>query len=349
MKRVLILGIDGYIGYPLALHLLNNNYKVCGLDNMSRRLTVDSIGSQSATPIQKFMERSRFLQTFPNYIDQIACINMTDTRAVGRVLDEYKPDVIVHLAEQASAPWSMADINKSVETQMDNTIGTLILLWQMRQHCPDAHLVKIGSMGEYGTPDCNIPEGTIPSLCIANNKDSMIYKYDCPMSDLLFPRQPNSFYHLSKVHDTYNIKFACDTWGLTSTDIMQGVVFGVSTDDTVGELGLTRFDYDQYFGTVINRMCAQAVLNHPLTVYGEGNHLRSFLPLKDSIQCLRIAIDNPPEPGEYRTWNQFVNILSINEIATMIQNAAEILGREVQIKHLTNPRKAFISRLQSYY
>lgn len=337
-KRVLILGIDGYIGYPLALHLLNKNYEVCGLDNLTRRKFVSSVNSQSLTPIPEFSERAIFLRSHRNFIDSVATINLSDYYLVERVLKEYKPDVIVHLAEQPSAPWSMKGPTYSVDTQVNNVAGTLALLWAMRQSCPDAHLIKLGTMGEYGTPNCDIPEGMIPDNCICG---PMLEKDDrkCAMKGLPFPRTPGSFYHLSKVHDTYNIIFACNTWGLRSTDIMQGVVFGVSDTVTDDPLLMTRFDYDQYFGTVINRFCAQAIVEFPLTIYGTGKQKRGFLPLKDSIQCLTIAIDKPPKSGEYRTLNQFENIYSLNKLAEYVLSATSQLGlKEPGFNFIKNPR-----------
>lgn len=339
MKRVLICGIDGYIGWTLAVELLKSgNYLVCGIDNFSRRRL-----AQSLTPITEASTRERWLTNNDNYIDRIAGINLHNYYLLERVLDTYEPNVIVNLAEQPSAPWSMHSPRNALETQHDNVLGNLSLLWAMRSKCPDAHLVKLGTMGEYGQPNCDIPEGEIPNQpCswlkwIEDQNDSSIIKLKpkCPMSGLPFPRKPGSFYHLSKVHDTYNIKFACDTWGLRSTDIMQGVVFGLNEDQ---DQLITRFDYDEFFGTVINRFCVQALIEHPLTVYGEGGMIRSFLPLKDSIQCLRLAIDNPPEEGEYRTFNQFGSIHSIRALAHMVVKASKELSLEVQVDLIDNPR-----------
>lgn len=348
MSRVLILGIDGYIGYPLALHLLDNEYEVCGLDNLSRRTLVGLAHSKSLTPIPDFSVRSKFLRSYKNFIDSVATINLSDYYLLERVLREYKPDTIVHLAEQPSAPWSMKGPRQSIDTQVNNVAGTMALLWAMRKSCPNAHLIKLGTMGEYGTPPTDIPEGFIPSQPCAWVKNAeakaealppltLIPK--CPMSGLLFPRSPGSFYHLSKVHDTHNILFACNTWGLRSTDIMQGVVFGIGYEKTADPLRMTRFDYDEYFGTVINRFCAQAAIGHPLTVYGSGNQVRGFLPLKDSIQCLRIAIDYPPKIGEYRTFNQFENIYSIIQLAGYVEDAAEKLNMKIpDTSFIDNPR-----------
>jgi UDP-sulfoquinovose synthase len=226
-------------------------------------------------------------------------------------------------------------------TQYENVLSTLNILWAMHEVCPNAHLIKLGTMGEYGTPDCDIPEGFISEECLAGidyklTEMSGTTKVKCPMSGLPFPRSPGSFYHLSKVHDTHNIIFACRNWGLTSTDIMQGVVFGIT--DTEQQL-LTRLDYDEHFGTVINRFLAQSLINHPLTVYGSGQQTRGYLPLKDSIQCLNIAIDNPPPSGTYRTLNQFENIYSVNELANMVAKSARKAGFTPSIQHIPNPRK----------
>jgi len=341
MKTITILGIDGYIGWTLALDLLNKGYKVAGLDNFCRRDRVRSFGSDSLTPISDIKKRSEILESYPNFIDRIAVLDMTD-KPLFDFIEFVRPDVIIHLAEQPSAPWSMKSSDRSYATQRDNVLGTLNLLWAIKQHCPEAHLIKLGTMGEYGTPDCDIPEGRIPKygVGVSDIKNyCACYEegYDCPMQDLLFPRTAGSFYHLSKVHDTYNIEFACRNWGLSSTDIMQGVVFGLN--EPADPSLFTRFDYDEYFGTAINRFCAQALIEHPLTVYGKGNQTRGFLPLKDSIQCLNIAIENPPSLGEYRTFNQFENIYSINSLAEMVRSSAAELGLNVDITHISNPRK----------
>lgn len=335
--KIAILGIDGYIGWPLAIHLLNKGHEICGLDNYVRRQRVRNLNSMSLTPIAGLLDRDFYISELPTFHDKIANLDMKNYKSLSCFIDFHKPDAIVHLAEQPSAPWSMKSPEHASITQQDNILGTLNLLWAMKKHCPDAHLVKLGTMGEYGTPDCDIPEGVIPEECLWEDNKSL----SCPMKGLLFPRTANSFYHLSKVHDTYNINFACRTWGLTSTDIMQGVIFGLMGTDN--DFKITRFDYDEYFGTVINRFCAQAISDHPLTVYGKGNQTRGFLPLKDSIQCLTLAIEQPPEKGEYRTLNQFENIYSINSLAETVYECAINLGlrpssRNIAIQYLDNPR-----------
>jgi len=338
--RVLILGIDGYIGWPLALHLLDKGHQVAGLDSYVRRQRVRAIGSDSLTPIATRTDREIILRQSNLFIDRIANTTLDISQDIlNAILREIKPDAIVHLAEQPSAPWSMIGAAGAVRTQQQNVIGTLRLLWAMKEVCPDAHLVKLGSMGEYGTPECNIPEGEIPGQCIGE----LDFDRHCHMKGLPFPKSPGSFYHLSKVHDTHNIIFACKNWGLTSTDIMQGVVFGLNTYDyrtaqLPNEPTVTRFDYDEYFGTAVNRFCTQAIIGHPLTVYGEGNQTRGFLPLKDSLQCITIALEKPPEKGEYRTLNQFENVYTINRLARMVCQVSIGLGLKAEIKHIDNPR-----------
>jgi UDP-sulfoquinovose synthase len=330
--KILILGGDGYIGWALTNDLLYKGHEVALVDNISRRRRVEECGSDSAVPIESESERKDALSNGfkDHFIDWINMSLGEDSPGyISSVLKAIKPEAIIHLAEMPSAPWSMMGVQAAGITQTENVIGTLHLLWAMKEFCPEAHLIKLGTMGEYGTPESDIPEGRIPPLC--DNIDLPVgCKAACPLGGLLFPRTPGSFYHLSKVMDSFNIEFACRTWGLTSTDIMQGVVFGNEFN--------TRFDYDECFGTVINRFCAQAVIQHPLTVYGSGNQIRGFLPLLDSLQCINLILNNPPHEGEYRTVNQFENIYKLNDLADMVATAARDFGFPVGITHLPNPR-----------
>lgn len=351
IMKVLVCGFDGYIGFALTQHLLEKGYQVYGIDNYSRRERVRQVGSNSLIPLLDYADRvtklSKKYKGKFNYSGKLT-LGINSPVYLKHALANIKPDAIYHLAEQPSAPYSMADPLKSSNTQLENVLGTLHLLWAMRAECPEAHLIKIGTMGEYGTPNCDIPEGVIPDDClggfstryIPSNYPTTAIPPDplqCPMSGLLFPRTPGSFYHASKVMDTINIEFACRNWNLHSTDIMQGVVFGLN--ETNDDELLTRFDYDECFGTAINRFCVQSLITHPLTVYGQGDQTRGFLPLKDSIQCLTIALENPPGQGEYRTFNQFENIYSINDLATMVNDVARNMGICSKIKSIPNPRK----------
>lgn len=313
--KILILGIDGYIGWPLANHLLKRGHEVIGIDNSSRRNRAED----SVIPIDSVDKRDKVIRIRQINLDYI------DIEQIPIA------DVIIHLGQMPSAPWSMRSSYNAITTQVGNIIGNLKVLWAMKYIMPEAHLIKLGSMGEYGTPECEIPEGLVPRHCIGSN---VIHIDDgCPMKDLQFPRQPGSFYHLSKVFDTYNIDFACRIWDLKATDIMQGIVFGTQAHGVY-----SRFDYDEYFGTVINRFCAQAVAGIPLTIYGDGGQIRGFLPLEDSIDCLTIAVDNPPEKGEYRVFNQFAKTYPIMNLARIVFEVASEMGLDPSIQHLKNPR-----------
>ena len=221
----------------------------------------------------------------------------------------------------------MIDREHAVITQVNNVVGTLNLLYAMRQDFPDCHLVKLGTMGEYGTPNIDIEEGYI-TIEHNGRKDTLPY-----------PKQPGSFYHLSKVHDSHNIHFACRVWGLRATDLNQGVVYGVLTEETgMDELLINRLDYDGVFGTALNRFCIQAAIGHPLTVYGKGGQTRGFLDIRDTVRCVEIAIANPAEAGQFRVFNQFTELFSVGDLAVMVKNAGTAMGLDVDINHLDNPR-----------
>ena len=240
---------------------------------------------------------------------------------------DFKPEAVVHFAEQRTAPYSMIDREHAVFTMDNNVIGTLNVLYAIKDFCPNCHLVKLGTMGEYGTPNIDIEEGFI-EIDYKGRKDRLPY-----------PKQPSSFYHLSKVHDSHNIMFACKTWGLRATDLNQGVVYGVETQETKIDPRLaTRFDYDQIYGTVLNRFCAQAVIGYPLTVYGQGGQTRGYINIQDTMSCIDIAIMNPANQGEFRVFNQFVETFSVNHLAQIVERCVEKLGLKVQINHLSNPR-----------
>jgi UDP-sulfoquinovose synthase len=253
--------------------------------------------------------------------------DLTDWSVVERVFREFGPEAIVHYGEMPSAPYSMIDREHAVFTQTNNVVNTLNVLYAMAEITPDAHLVKLGTMGEYGTPNIDIEEGYLE---VEHNGRS---------DTLPFPKFPGSMYHLSKVHDSHNIHFACRIWGLRATDLNQGVVYGIDTEESVADERLiTRFDYDEYFGTVLNRFCLQAVIGHPLTVYGEGGQTRGFLNIRDTLQCVELAVTNPPELGEYRVFNQFTEQFSVAELAELVQRSAAELGYEVEVRSYPNPR-----------
>jgi len=320
------LGFDGYIGWPLGLDQLAKGNEVCGIDNFSRRKNVEEMGSWSATPILPMSERLENLKKI--YDDKINFFegDLLDSNFIDGVIKKFDPDAIVHLAEQPSAPFSMIDQEHTVYTQKNNVIGTLNVIHAMKKFSPKAHLVKLGTLGEYGTPDIDIAEGFF-EIEFRGKKTTMPY-----------PRQAGSWYHWSKVHDSNNIMFSCKLWGLRSTDIMQGVVYGTRTNENMDTKNLTRFDFDEAFGTAINRYCAQAVIGHPLTVYGKGLQTRGFLALVDSIQCISLLLDNPAEFGEYRVINQFDKSYNVSQLAEIVQKIGNKKGLDVKIKQFDNPR-----------
>ena len=320
--KILICGIEGYIGWPLALRLISMNHSVYGIDNASRSNMVRVIGGESLTPIPGRIGRIEQLDTY--YINEN--LHLDPDRWLPSVR-AFEPECIVHLAEQPSAPWSMRGHKSCRFTHMNNVFSTLNLLWYIINYNPSCHLVKLGTMGEYGTPPIDIPEGFFE------------IEYKGRQARLPFPKQPNSWYHLTKVHDTNNILFACRNYSVRATDIMQGIVFGVRTPEMKEDNLLTRFDYDQYFGTAINRFCVQAISRKPLTVYGKGGQTRGFIPLNDSVECLTLAIENPPSRGEYRVFNQFTETYSVRELADRIAFQATNLGLNTTINHISNPRK----------
>jgi len=325
--RILVLGADGYIGFPLSMRLAALGFDVVGVDKFLRRKWVAEIGSHSATPIRPMPERLRvFEQTFGRKI----CFEYGDLRKydfVDYVLHKYEPETIVHLGEQASAPFSMMDVDHAVLTQTNNLVGTLNILHAMKKYVPHCHLVKLGSMGEYGLPNIDIPEGFFET------------EYRGRRDTLLFPRQAfTDWYHWSKVHDSGNVMLACQIWELRSTDIMQGVVYGTRTDEMLNSYLLTRFDFDAIFGTVLNRFCAQAVLGHGLTLYGSGGQKRPIIALRDAIQCLVLAIENPPDKSEYRVFNQFDEVYTIIGMAEKVKKIANNLGLNTEIEFCDGSR-----------
>jgi len=325
--RVLVLGGDGYLGWPTAMRFSARGHEVSVVDNFSRRRWHEQQGTSSLTPIRTLEERIEAWREVSGSPIRSYVGAIEDGDFLTDVVIETGPEAIVHYGEQASAPYSMANREQAVETQFTNVIGTLNLLFAIRDHVPDAHLVKLGTMGEYGTPNIDIEEGFI-EIEHKGRKDT-----------LPFPKMPGSLYHLSKVHDSHNIQFACRIWGLRSTDLNQGVVYGIETDETAQDERLsTRFDYDEVFGTVLNRFCVQSVIGHPLTVYGKGGQTRGFLNIRDTLQCVELAVENPADAGEYRVFNQLTEMCSVGQLAELVQRAGAELGHEVEIEHLDNPR-----------
>ncbi len=325
--NVLVLGGDGYCGWATALYLSSKGHEVSIVDNFLRRQWDHELGAQTLTPIRPLAERVRAWQQLTGKSIQVMVGDVTDYDFLASAMETSQPHAVVHFAEQRSAPYSMIDRKHAVSTQVNNVVGTMNLLFAIRELRPDCHLIKLGTMGEYGTPNIDIEEGY---LTIEHNG----------RKDLLpFPKQPPSFYHLSKVHDSHNIMFACKIWDLRATDLNQGVVYGTVTPEVeMDEALINRFDYDEVFGTVLNRFCAQAAIGHPLTVYGKGGQTRGFLDLRDTVRCIELACLHPAAPGECRVFNQFTEQFSVLELAHMVQAAAKKWGLNVEIDRIPTPR-----------
>ncbi len=325
--KTLILGIDGYLGWELAKYLSSKGHEIFGFDDESRRSRVDEVGGTSAIPIYTMGER---LIAWNGYTsDKIRYEHGNTVHhpwKLDMIMKMFNPDTIVHLAEIPSAPYSMISREHCLETMQNNVLGTINVLYAMKEFAPDAHLLKLGTMGEYGTPDLDIPEGFFQ------------VDYRGRVDTLPFPKQAGSWYHWTKVHDSNNIMWACKLWDLRSTDIMQGVVYGTRIGLVTDPKLRTRFDFDDVWGTAINRFCAQAVMGIPLTTYGSGGQIRGFIDIEDSIKCMTLAIENPPSNGNYRVLNQFDETYDIHTLAEKVVDAARNYDLDVEIKSATNPR-----------
>jgi UDP-sulfoquinovose synthase len=334
--RILILGGDGYLGWPTAMYFSARGHQVHVVDNYLRRRAHQEAGTDSLTPIgENLPARVEAWRQVTGYRMAVTEGDLADWPVVERLFREFQPEGVIHYGEMPSAPYSMISREHAVFTQYNNVINTLNVLFAMRDLTPEAHLVKLGTMGEYGTPNIDIEEGYID------------IRHNGRTDRLPFPKLPGSYYHASKVHDSVNIHLACSIWGLRATDLNQGVVYGIETEETrLDPRFATRFDYDEVFGTVLNRFCLQAVIGHPLTVYGEGGQTRGYLNILDTLQCVELAVMNPPEEAEFRVFNQFTEQFAINELADLVQRAGHEYGIDVRVDHIDNPR---VEAEQHYY
>lgn len=333
--RILVLGGDGYLGWPQALYLSSRGHDVHVVDSLVRRRFDVEHGIDSLVPIACLHRRVARWRELAGRDIGFDVADLTDHAALSRVFTAFRPEAVAHFGEQRSAPFSMIDREHAVFTQVNNVVGTLNVLYCMAEHSPEAHLVKLGTMGEYGTPNIVIEEGFLQ----VSHKGR---------TDLLpFPKQPGSFYHLSKVHDSHNIMFCCRIWGLRSTDLNQGIVYGAATEQTIADSELaTRYDYDHVYGTALNRFCVQAVLGHAVSVYGQGGQTRGYIDIRDTMRCVELAMLNPPARGEYRVFNQITEQFTLTEIADKVIGVAHTMGLPAKVEHLPNPR---IEAEQHYY
>jgi UDP-sulfoquinovose synthase len=325
--KVLVIGGDGYCGWATSLYLSSRGHDVAIADSLVRREWDRELGLDSLVPIASTRRRIDEWHRLTGRTIAFASIDVTDYEALCATIASIAPDAVVHFGQQRSAPFSMIDRDHAVRTHINNTVGNMNLLWALREHAPDAHLVKLGTMGEYGTPNIDVEEGFIT------------IEHNGRTDTLPFPKQPGSFYHLTKVSDSDQIAFACRAWSLRATDLNQGIVYGTRTEQTTMSPALAnRYDYDHIFGTVINRFCVQAALGHALTVYGSGGQTRSFLDIRDTVRCVEIALTHPARSGEYRVFNQFTETFSVEELAERVARVSRSAGIACEIAHLDNPR-----------
>ena len=296
-------------------------HEVHAMDNYLRRRAHQEAGTDTLTPIgENLPGRAEAWRQVTGYRIGVTEGDLTDWPIVEKLFADVEPEAIIHYGEMPSAPYSFISREHAVYTQYNNVIGTLNVLWAMRDYLPDAHMVKLGTMGEYGTPNIDIEEGFIQ------------IRHNGREDRLPFPKMPGSWYHASKVHDSTNIQLACRIWGLRATDLNQGVVYGIETEEsTLDQRLATRFDYDEVFGTALNRFCLQAVIGHPLTAYGKGGQTRGYLNIVHTMQCVELATLNPAGPGEYRVFNQFTEQFAVNELADLVQRAGEEYGLDVKV------------------
>lgn len=333
--KILIAGGDGFCGWPTALYFSERGHEVAILDNMIRREWDVELGTQSLTPIASIEERISAWKEITGKTITLFRGDLQDYEFVHESFKAFEPEAIVHYGEQRSAPYSMIDREHAVFTQVNNVVGNLNVLFAMKELVPDCHLIKLGTMGEYGTPNIDIEEGYIR------------IEHKGRVDVLPYPKQPFSFYHLSKVHDSHNIMFACKSWGIRATDLNQGVVYGLWTEETKRDERLyNRIDYDGVFGTALNRFCIQAAIGYNLTVYGKGGQTRAFLDIRDTLQCVELAALHPADRGEFRVFNQFTEQFSVLQLAERVQRVAAEMGLTVSIDHLENPR---VEKEEHYY
>jgi UDP-sulfoquinovose synthase len=331
----MVLGGDGYCGWATALYLSSKGHEVSIVDNFVRRQWDHELGAQTLTPILPLSDRLRTWTRLTGKNIDLFIGDVMDYEFFLASMKQFEPEAIIHFAEQRSAPYSMIDRKHAVSTQVNNVVGTLNVLFAIREVQPDCHLIKLGTMGEYGTPNIDIEEGYIE---IEHNGRRDVLPY---------PKQPGSFYHLSKVHDSHNMMFATKIWNIRATDLNQGIVYGTITDEVaMDEALINRLDYDEVFGTVLNRFCVQAAIGQPLTVYGKGGQTRGFLDIRDTVRCVELACLTPAKRGECRVYNQFTEQFSVLDIALKVQEAGKALGTKVEVDHIPDPR---VEAEQHYY
>ena len=330
--KIIVLGGDGFCGWPTSLHLAAQGHRVTIVDNLVRRATDEELGVSSLTPIAGIDERlAAWRETRNTPIDFVALDVARDYDALEALFAEFRPDAIVHFAEQRAAPYSMKSPRHKRYTVDNNVNATHAVLCAMVEACPDAHLVHLGTMGVYGYSSVGaaIPEGYLPVGIDTPDGRTV-------SQDILYPANPGSIYHLTKCLDQLIFQFYAKNDALRITDLHQGIVWGTHTEQTRRhEQLVNRFDYDGDYGTVLNRFLIQAAIGYPLTVHGTGGQTRAFIHIQDSVRCIELALKNPPaRNARVEIFNQMTETHRVRDLAEMI---AKMSGAD--IAWLPNPRK----------
>ncbi|RME76203.1 MAG: NAD-dependent epimerase/dehydratase family protein [Chloroflexi bacterium] len=326
--RVLILGGDGYLGWPTAMYFAARGHEVRTIDNYLRRTLAQQTQSEALMPNPNLPDRAAIFRSVSDLDITVDIGDVADYRTLSRIFQEFQPEAVIHYAEQPSGPYSMIGYDEARLTLNNNLNTTFNVIWAVLEHAPDCQIVKIGTMGEYGTPNIDIEEGWLE------------VEHKGRKQKFLYPRQAGSLYHTTKVLDTDLLWFYVRTFGIRVTDLMQGPVYGLSTEEAdLDERLLPNFHYDDIFGTVVNRFLVQAVAGVPLTVYGKGGQVRGYLNLIDTMQCVYLAATKPAGRGELRILNQFTETFTVNELAEKVREAGKEVGLDVQVKSIDNPRK----------
>lgn len=341
MRDILILGGDGYLGWPTAMYFSKRGHNVTVVDNYFRRNACTELDTGMLYPIPNLMERAKIWYEKTGLEIHVAIGDLTDAEFTRGLFDGRTkasgirgpvfpkiPDTVIHYAEQPSAPYSLLDYKHANFTLHNNLLITNNLMFAIKDFSPDTHVIHIGTMGEYGTPNIDIEEGWL-EIEHKGRKDKF-----------LFPRQASSLYHTTKIMDTDLMWFCVRMWGLKITDLMQGPVYGIETEESVVDDRLkTLFNYDEIFGTIVNRFITQAVVGYPLTIYGKGGQTRGYLHIKDTLQCVYKSFETPADKGQLRIFNQIMETFSVNQLADLTCRTGKKLGLDVQVQNLENPRK----------
>lgn len=333
--RVLILGGDGYLGWPTAINFSAKGHDVLVVDNYLRRDLCRKHNVESLFSPPNLFERVRIWQDVSGKKIEARIGDCCDYSLLTSIFQEFQPEAVIHYAEQPSAPYSMLNHEAARLTLTNNLQSTQNIAWAIHEHAPDCHIVKLGTMGVYGTPNIDIEEGWID------------IEHKGRQDRFLFPRQASSFYHTTKVQDTDMLWFYVRTWDIRVTDLQQGPVYGIETKETVLDDKLrTIFNYDEMFGTVLNRFVVQAVAGYPLTVYGKGGQTRGYINIKDTIRCVELAMLNPADAGQLNIFNQVTETFSVNELADKVAHVGQERGHNVEVKNIENPR---VEKEKHYY